>query len=60
LTGERFINEVTALLRSSERMSAMGAKARALAHRDAAAHIAGMAISAAEKSMVRKSATKSS
>ncbi len=60
LTGERFINEVTALLRSSQTMVEMGAKARALAHRDAAAHIAGMAISAAEKSMVRKSAAKSS
>jgi UDP-N-acetylglucosamine--N-acetylmuramyl-(pentapeptide) pyrophosphoryl-undecaprenol N-acetylglucosamine transferase len=50
LTGERFINEVTALLKSPQRMAAMGAKARSLAHPDAAAHIAGMAPSAAKPS----------
>ena len=60
LTAERFMNEVTALLQSPQRMAAMGAKARALAHRDAAVHIAGMAIRAAENSRARKSAAKSS
>jgi UDP-N-acetylglucosamine--N-acetylmuramyl-(pentapeptide) pyrophosphoryl-undecaprenol N-acetylglucosamine transferase len=60
LTAERFMQEVTAFVNNPERMAAMGAKARALAHRDAAAHIAGMAIRAAEKSRVRKSAAQSS
>jgi UDP-N-acetylglucosamine:LPS N-acetylglucosamine transferase len=54
------MNEVTALLQSPQRMAEMGAKARTLAHRDAAVHIAGMAIRAAENSRARKSAAKPS
>jgi UDP-N-acetylglucosamine--N-acetylmuramyl-(pentapeptide) pyrophosphoryl-undecaprenol N-acetylglucosamine transferase len=50
LTAERFVQQVTALLGAPEQMAAMGAKARALAHPDAAAHIAGMAIRAAKPS----------
>jgi UDP-N-acetylglucosamine--N-acetylmuramyl-(pentapeptide) pyrophosphoryl-undecaprenol N-acetylglucosamine transferase len=50
LTAERFVNEVTALLADPARMAAMGAKARSLAHPDAAAHIAGMALGAAKAS----------
>jgi UDP-N-acetylglucosamine--N-acetylmuramyl-(pentapeptide) pyrophosphoryl-undecaprenol N-acetylglucosamine transferase len=55
LTGERFVQQVVDLLGSPEQMAAMGAKARALAHRDAAAHIAGMAIGAAKTSGARSS-----
>jgi UDP-N-acetylglucosamine--N-acetylmuramyl-(pentapeptide) pyrophosphoryl-undecaprenol N-acetylglucosamine transferase len=50
LSPERFVNEVTALLSSPERLAAMSAKARALVHPDAAAHIAAMALSAANRS----------
>jgi UDP-N-acetylglucosamine--N-acetylmuramyl-(pentapeptide) pyrophosphoryl-undecaprenol N-acetylglucosamine transferase len=46
LTPARFVEEVAALMGDRERMSAMGAKARALAHPDAAAHIAEMALMA--------------
>jgi UDP-N-acetylglucosamine--N-acetylmuramyl-(pentapeptide) pyrophosphoryl-undecaprenol N-acetylglucosamine transferase len=55
LSAERFMDEVSALLKSPQRMAGMGAKARALAHRDAAAHIAAMAISAAKEFAARKS-----
>jgi UDP-N-acetylglucosamine--N-acetylmuramyl-(pentapeptide) pyrophosphoryl-undecaprenol N-acetylglucosamine transferase len=51
LTVERFVKQVTALLNAPERMAAMGAKARTLAHRDAAAHVAAMAVSAAKPSL---------
>ena len=47
LTAERFVQEVAALLGDAQRMAAMGEKARALAHRDAAAHVAEMALRAA-------------
>jgi UDP-N-acetylglucosamine--N-acetylmuramyl-(pentapeptide) pyrophosphoryl-undecaprenol N-acetylglucosamine transferase len=47
LTVERFVQQVTALLGNPQQMADMGAQARALAHRDAAAHIADMAIQAA-------------
>jgi UDP-N-acetylglucosamine--N-acetylmuramyl-(pentapeptide) pyrophosphoryl-undecaprenol N-acetylglucosamine transferase len=50
LSPERFVNEVTALLASPERLAAMGGKARALAHPDAAAHVAAMALTAAKRS----------
>lgn len=50
LSPERFVEEVTALLGAPERMAEMGGKARALAHPDAAAHIAAMALSAARRS----------
>lgn len=46
LSAERFVKEVTALLGDSERWAAMADKARTLAHPDAAAHIAEMALSA--------------
>jgi UDP-N-acetylglucosamine--N-acetylmuramyl-(pentapeptide) pyrophosphoryl-undecaprenol N-acetylglucosamine transferase len=49
LTTERFVTEVAALLDAGPRMAAMGAKARALAHPDAAVHIAEMALSLAGK-----------
>jgi UDP-N-acetylglucosamine--N-acetylmuramyl-(pentapeptide) pyrophosphoryl-undecaprenol N-acetylglucosamine transferase len=55
LSAERFMDEVTALLKSPQRMAEMGAKARSLAHPDAAAHIAAMAISAAKEFAARKS-----
>jgi UDP-N-acetylglucosamine--N-acetylmuramyl-(pentapeptide) pyrophosphoryl-undecaprenol N-acetylglucosamine transferase len=45
LSGERFVKEVTELLGDPARMAAMAAKASALAHPDAAAHIAEMALS---------------
>ncbi len=47
LTPERFVNEVAALLEAPETVATMGAKARTLAHPDAAAHIAAMALSVA-------------
>jgi UDP-N-acetylglucosamine--N-acetylmuramyl-(pentapeptide) pyrophosphoryl-undecaprenol N-acetylglucosamine transferase len=50
LNAERFMKEVTGLLNSPERLAEMGGKARALAHPDAAAHIAAMALSAIRKS----------
>jgi UDP-N-acetylglucosamine--N-acetylmuramyl-(pentapeptide) pyrophosphoryl-undecaprenol N-acetylglucosamine transferase len=46
LTADRFVREVTELLRAPEKLAAMGAKARSLAHADAAAQIAAMALSA--------------
>jgi len=51
LSPERFMNEVTALLGSPERLAAMSGKARALALPDAAAHIAAMALTAATRKM---------
>lgn len=48
LSAERFVQEVTALLRDRERLDAMASKARILAHPDAAAHIVEMALSAAK------------
>jgi UDP-N-acetylglucosamine--N-acetylmuramyl-(pentapeptide) pyrophosphoryl-undecaprenol N-acetylglucosamine transferase len=50
LTAERFVREVTALLGNPEKLAAMGAQAARLAHRDAAARIAEMALSAARPS----------
>jgi UDP-N-acetylglucosamine--N-acetylmuramyl-(pentapeptide) pyrophosphoryl-undecaprenol N-acetylglucosamine transferase len=47
LTAERFVQEVTALLGNPERLATMAAKARTLAHPDAANHIVEMALSAA-------------
>ena len=44
MSAKRFVTEVTALLGDSERMATMAAKARTLAHPDAAAHIAQMAL----------------
>jgi UDP-N-acetylglucosamine--N-acetylmuramyl-(pentapeptide) pyrophosphoryl-undecaprenol N-acetylglucosamine transferase len=55
LSAQRFMEEVTALLKSPQKMEEMGVKARALAHPDAAAHIAAMAISAANEYAARKS-----
>jgi UDP-N-acetylglucosamine--N-acetylmuramyl-(pentapeptide) pyrophosphoryl-undecaprenol N-acetylglucosamine transferase len=49
LSSTRFVKEVTALLGDPERMAAMGQKARALAHPDAAAHIAEMALTAIKR-----------
>jgi UDP-N-acetylglucosamine--N-acetylmuramyl-(pentapeptide) pyrophosphoryl-undecaprenol N-acetylglucosamine transferase len=46
LSAERFVQEVTALLGDPARMAAMATKARGLAHPNAAAHIAEMALSA--------------
>lgn len=48
LTAERFMKEVTALLSDPARLAAMGSKARALAHQDAALRIAEMALSVAK------------
>ena len=48
LTAERFVQQVTDLLGDASRMAAMGEKAHALAHRDAAAHVAEMALRAAK------------
>jgi UDP-N-acetylglucosamine--N-acetylmuramyl-(pentapeptide) pyrophosphoryl-undecaprenol N-acetylglucosamine transferase len=45
LSPERFVKEVTALLGDQARVAAMAGKARTLAHPDAAAHIAEMALS---------------
>jgi UDP-N-acetylglucosamine--N-acetylmuramyl-(pentapeptide) pyrophosphoryl-undecaprenol N-acetylglucosamine transferase len=45
LSTERFVNEVTELLNNPSRMTAMAAKASSLAHPNAAAHIAEMALS---------------
>ena len=50
LSAERFVQEVTALLADTERLALMGGKARAMAHPDAAARIAEMALSAAKTS----------
>ena len=49
LTAERFVTHVTELLNDAPRMAEMGEKARALAHRDAAAHVAEMALRAAKR-----------
>ena len=49
LTAERFVQETAALLGNSARLADMGEKAHALAHRDAAAHVAEMALRAARK-----------
>jgi UDP-N-acetylglucosamine--N-acetylmuramyl-(pentapeptide) pyrophosphoryl-undecaprenol N-acetylglucosamine transferase len=49
LSAERFVKEVTALLGDPARMAAMAGKASTLAHPDAAAHIAEMALSAIAK-----------
>jgi len=49
LTAERFVQEAAALLGNAARRADMGEKARALAHRDAAAHVAEMALKAAGK-----------
>jgi UDP-N-acetylglucosamine--N-acetylmuramyl-(pentapeptide) pyrophosphoryl-undecaprenol N-acetylglucosamine transferase len=49
LTAERFVAEVSALLGDPQRMAAMGAKAKTLAHPDAVARIVEMAISAAKR-----------
>jgi UDP-N-acetylglucosamine--N-acetylmuramyl-(pentapeptide) pyrophosphoryl-undecaprenol N-acetylglucosamine transferase len=46
LSPEQFVDEVIGLLGDPERVAAMATKARALAHPDAAAHIAEMALSA--------------
>lgn len=46
LSTERFVEEVTSLLGTPSRMAEMAARARALAHPDAAAHIAVMALAA--------------
>jgi UDP-N-acetylglucosamine--N-acetylmuramyl-(pentapeptide) pyrophosphoryl-undecaprenol N-acetylglucosamine transferase len=46
LSSERFVAEVTALFSNPERLAGMGKKARTLAHPDAAAHIAEMALAA--------------
>jgi UDP-N-acetylglucosamine--N-acetylmuramyl-(pentapeptide) pyrophosphoryl-undecaprenol N-acetylglucosamine transferase len=50
LSAERFIEEVTALLGKPEKLAEMGAKARSLAHPDAAAHIVEMALKVAKTS----------
>jgi UDP-N-acetylglucosamine--N-acetylmuramyl-(pentapeptide) pyrophosphoryl-undecaprenol N-acetylglucosamine transferase len=49
LSPERFVREVTGLLSDPSRLSAMGEKARALAHSDAAVHVAEMALRAAKQ-----------
>lgn len=49
LNAERFVREVTALLGDPQRLAEMGGKARALAHPDAASHIAEMALSAIKR-----------
>jgi UDP-N-acetylglucosamine--N-acetylmuramyl-(pentapeptide) pyrophosphoryl-undecaprenol N-acetylglucosamine transferase len=46
LSAARFADEVTALLQTPERMAEMASRARTLAHPDAAAHIAEMALAA--------------
>jgi UDP-N-acetylglucosamine--N-acetylmuramyl-(pentapeptide) pyrophosphoryl-undecaprenol N-acetylglucosamine transferase len=51
LSVERFVQEVTALLESPERLSAMSAQASALAHPDAAAHIVEMALAATKREL---------
>jgi len=50
LSAERFVQEVTALMADPERLALMGGRARAMAHPDAAARIAQMAITAAKRS----------
>jgi len=49
LTKERFVLEVSDLLDAPARLAAMSAKARRMAHPDAAAHIARMALTAAKR-----------
>jgi UDP-N-acetylglucosamine--N-acetylmuramyl-(pentapeptide) pyrophosphoryl-undecaprenol N-acetylglucosamine transferase len=49
LTAARFVKEVAELMGTPARMSEMGAKARMLAHPDAAAHIAEMALRAIKR-----------
>jgi UDP-N-acetylglucosamine--N-acetylmuramyl-(pentapeptide) pyrophosphoryl-undecaprenol N-acetylglucosamine transferase len=49
LSAERFVKEVTALLGDPALLAAMSAKAHTLAHPDAAAHIAEMALSVAKR-----------
>jgi UDP-N-acetylglucosamine--N-acetylmuramyl-(pentapeptide) pyrophosphoryl-undecaprenol N-acetylglucosamine transferase len=49
LTAERFVRQVTELLGDGPKLAAMGAKARTLAHRDAAARVAELALKAAGK-----------
>jgi UDP-N-acetylglucosamine--N-acetylmuramyl-(pentapeptide) pyrophosphoryl-undecaprenol N-acetylglucosamine transferase len=49
LSTDRFVQEVTALLGDAERLATMAAKARTLAHPDAANHIVEMALSAANR-----------
>ncbi|MDR3763630.1 MAG: undecaprenyldiphospho-muramoylpentapeptide beta-N-acetylglucosaminyltransferase [Acidobacteriota bacterium] len=49
LTPARFVEEVAALLASPGRMAQMGSRSRQLAHPDAAAHLARMAIAAANR-----------
>jgi UDP-N-acetylglucosamine--N-acetylmuramyl-(pentapeptide) pyrophosphoryl-undecaprenol N-acetylglucosamine transferase len=46
LSPERFVEEITSLLATPSRMAEMAARARALAHPDAASHIAEMALAA--------------
>jgi UDP-N-acetylglucosamine--N-acetylmuramyl-(pentapeptide) pyrophosphoryl-undecaprenol N-acetylglucosamine transferase len=50
LTPERFVQQVTELLNDPARMTTMAEKARELAHRDAAAHVAQMALDVARRS----------
>ena len=49
LTDDRLLSELTGLLNSPERLREMGVRARTLAHPDALARIAGMAIRLAER-----------
>lgn len=51
LTAQRFVTEVAALLEAPAQMAAMGTRARTMAHPDAAAHIAEMALRLAGKSL---------
>jgi UDP-N-acetylglucosamine--N-acetylmuramyl-(pentapeptide) pyrophosphoryl-undecaprenol N-acetylglucosamine transferase len=50
LSVQRFVEEVTALFGDPKRMAEMAARARSLAHPDAAAHIVEMALSVARPS----------
>lgn len=49
LNASRFVEEVCALMQAPARMAEMAARARTLAHPDAAAHIAEMALAAIRK-----------
>ncbi len=49
LTAERFVQQVTELLGNAPKMAAMGAKAQTLAHPDAAARVAELALKAARQ-----------